>query len=109
MGKITDNMVDNNKNPQQLHFNTIRGNITEITKGERFSHFTIEVGHESKRSINLVLRAESYDWFVSNFKVGDRVSVRYYLTSRQKMGKWHTMATTIDVNLADDRFVGQAS
>ena len=74
-----------------------------MNDGERFCSVTISAGHETKRHINLIVKKENFDWVTSNFAIGDKVSATFYLTSRNKMGKWYTMATIIDLKKVEPK------
>jgi len=89
--------ADFNKNEKQSKFNTIKGVVTEINIGDKFSNITLEVGHENKRPVNLVVKKDFYDTTIKDIKLKDKVSVRYYLTSKNKEGRWNTMANIITV------------
>lgn len=91
------NGLDGIKNEKQVYYNFVKGVITELNDGERFCSVTLLVGHETKRYINLIVKKENFDWVISNFAIGNKISATFYLTSRNKMGKWYTMATIIDL------------
>jgi hypothetical protein len=38
---------------------------------------------------------------LKNFVIGDKVSATFYITSRNKMGKWFTMASIIDLKKSE--------
>jgi hypothetical protein len=90
-------MLEGNKNEKQVYFNNIKGIIDQFEDGEKFCSLTLNVGHENKRQINLVIKKQNYDWLINNFNVGDKVNAKYYLTSRNKLGRWYTMATILDI------------
>lgn len=87
-----------NKNEKQLHFNQIRGSVCEMNDGEQFCSITLNVGHENVRQVNLVMKKRHYDEVAPKFAVGDRVCVRYYVTSRKKHERWYTMANVLEVH-----------
>lgn len=95
------NGLEGVKNEKQVFYNSIKGVITELNDGDKFCNLTLSVGHERKRMVNLVLKKEHYDWVLQNFVIGDKVSATFYLTSRNKMGKWYTMASIIDLKKSD--------
>jgi hypothetical protein len=95
------NGLEGVKNEKQVFYNSIKGVITELNDGEKFCNITLSVGHERKRMVNLVLKKEHFDWVLKNFVIGDKVSATFYITSRNKMGKWYTMASIIDLKKSE--------
>lgn len=89
-----------NKNDRQINFNKIKGVITELNEGEKFCSVTLSVGHEVKRFVNLILKKDTFPYVQESFPIGSKVLVKYYITSRNKMGKWKTMANVIDMELS---------
>jgi len=90
-------MEFNNRNDRQVYFNQIKGSIFELNDGDRFCNITLLVGHENCRYVNFALRKEEYDKLVAIHKLGDKVVVRFYLTSKKKNDKWYTMANMLDI------------
>lgn len=90
-------MNDFNKNGKQHNFNQIKGEITELLAGEKFCSMTICVGHENKRNVNLIIKKDYYPRVINQFKAGDRVAVKFYITSRLKNGRYYTMANALCV------------
>lgn len=86
-----------NKNDRQLYFNQIKGTIEQLNDGERFCSLTVKVGHENPRIVNLVMKKPYFDEISKVHNIGEKVTVRYYLTSREKNGRWYTMANILDV------------
>lgn len=87
-----------NKNDKQVNFNSIKGFLEELNEGDIFSNLTLKVGHENTRLVNLVLKKNQYDYVKTNFKLGDKVDCRFYITSKNKNNKWYTMANILSVN-----------
>jgi hypothetical protein len=85
-----------NKSEKQVTFNQIKGVATEKNDGEKFCSITIEVGHKNTRSVNLVCKKAQYDILSPLFNVGDKVSVRFFLTSH-KSKRWHTYANILEI------------
>jgi hypothetical protein len=81
-----------NKNEKQLNFNQIKGIVTEINEGEIFSSITLNVGHETKRYINVVFKTTILDSIKSKVQIEDKVAVKYYLASYNNFSKWKTLA-----------------
>lgn len=94
----TTNDVDFNKNDKQLFFNRVKGKITEINLESDWCSITLLVGHENTRHVNLCYKRENHEKFVGNKKVGDKVGVRFFLTSRYKNGRWHTNANVLQID-----------
>lgn len=89
---------DFNNNDRQKNFNQIRGVITELLPGEKFCSVTLELGHEKKRFVNMVVKKTEYQSITSPFKIGDKVSVKFYITSKKNTsGHWSTMATILEI------------
>ena len=88
-----------NKNEKQREFNTVIGMITEINEGDKFGSITLNVGQQNVRQVNLIVKKQMLDYILSNFKICDRVSMSYYLTSRFKNGRWYTMANVLGIEM----------
>lgn len=104
MEGIINNEEENksfNKNDKQLNFNKIKGTLTELNDGERFCSITLIVGHENTRQVNLVCKKSEFEGIKSKFSIGDKLFVKFYLTSRFKNDRWYTMANTLSVDIAD--------
>lgn len=85
------------KNQLQLYFNQIKGEILEINIEEAFSNVTIQVGHHNTRLVNLVSKTNAFNDLMNNFKIGDKVIAKYYLSSKKKNGRYYTSATILDI------------
>jgi molybdopterin-binding protein len=81
-----------NKNDKQVYFNQLKGFVTEINEGEIFCSVTLNVGHETKRFVNIVFKREKLEDIKSRINVEDKVCVKYYLSSYNKYDKWKTLA-----------------
>jgi len=88
----------NNSEKKQQVFREIRGIVTELNDAEMYCSITIEVGHHNKRSVNLVCKKQLFDSVISDKKIGDKVTVRYFISSRYKHGRWYTMANILAVH-----------
>ncbi len=86
-----------NRNDKQLYFNQIKGEILEFNDGDRFGNITLKVGHEKPRDVNVALKKQLFEKIVSEFKIGDKVNVKFYLTSKHKNNHWYTMANVLEV------------
>jgi hypothetical protein len=87
------------KNDKQLFFNQIKGIIEELNDGEEYCSITLRLGHENSRNVNLVLKKPQFDPIAKKYNIGDKVCVRFYISSRKKHERWYTTATVLDVNL----------
>jgi hypothetical protein len=87
-----------NKNDKQLFFNQIKGAIYEITPSEGWCSITLNVGHESTRFVNFSIKTEAYEKIKNNHLVGDKVLIRFYLTSRFKNERWYTVANILQMD-----------
>ena len=86
----------------QAIFNEIKGTIVELDKHELFSNITLSVGNHNKRKANLVCKTILYDKIIENqFKVGDKVKIRFFLSSSKKHDRWYTNANILEVIKAD--------
>ena len=87
------------KNDKQLYFNQIKGDIIELNDGEQYCSITLSVGHDNTRNVNLVMKKKQYDTQITTtgIKIKDKVTARFYVSSRFKNGRWYTMANTLDV------------
>ena len=90
-----------NKNDRQVYFNQVKGTLAELNNGDRFCSITLNVGHESKRQVNFVTKKPQYDKIVEAFKIGDKLAVKFYVTSVKKNGRWYTMANALSVDKDD--------
>lgn len=91
-----------NKNDKQHHFNQIKGIICEINEGEKFCNITLDVGHENVRKVNLVTKKSQFTTVLNGNKIGDKVSARFYITSRKKDDRWYTTANVLVFDKVDD-------
>jgi hypothetical protein len=82
---------------KQIYYNQIKGRISEILDVDNFPSVVIEVGHENKRFANIIVKKEMMKNIISNFKVGDIIAFRYFLSSRLKHGRWYTMANALEI------------
>jgi len=95
-------MTDFNKNDKQHHFNQIKGIIREINEGDKFCNFTLDVGHENIRQVNLVTKKSQFTTVLNGNKIGDKVSARFYITSRKKDERWYTTANVLAFEKSTD-------
>ncbi len=86
-----------NRNEKQLFFNQIRGFIHEINVDGDWCSITLNVGHESVRFVNVSMKKSLYDKVKDNHKIGDKVTVKFYLTSRFKNNRWYTVANVLEL------------
>jgi hypothetical protein len=87
-----------NRNDKQLFFNQIKGAIHEITMDGDWCSITLNVGHESPRFVNLSMKKVEYDKVKENHLIGDKVLIRFYLTSRFKNERWYTVANVLQID-----------
>jgi hypothetical protein len=86
-----------NKNQLQLYFNQIKGEIVEVNIDELYSNVTLKVGHHNSRVVNLVAKTPTFKNLIANFKEGDKIIAKYYLSSNKKNDRYYTTATLLDV------------
>lgn len=93
-----NNIESFSKNEKQFTFNEIKGVINEIDEKDEWCSVTLNVGHETQRFVNLALKKAHFESIKSRFKIGDKVLIRFYLTSRFKNERWYTTANILDIN-----------
>jgi len=86
-----------NKNQLQLYFNQVKGEIIEINLDELYSNVTLRVGHHNSRQVNVVAKTPTFVTLMKSYKLGDRVIIKYYLSSNKKNERYYTTATMLDV------------
>lgn len=85
------------KNDKQVFFNQIKGTICEINIEEKFSNVVLQLGHENTRHAAFVIKTEFYKPYENKIKIGDKVIIRFYISSRKKHDRWYTTATILDI------------
>jgi hypothetical protein len=85
------------KNDKQIFYNQIKGIIEELNEGEDFCSITLKIGHENSRKVNLTTKKDKFQAILEEYKIGDKVCVIFYISSRKKYEKWYTTATILDV------------
>jgi len=86
------------KNELQINFNQLKGVLVENNNDSDFSNITIEVGHHNKRKVNLVAKNSYFEEFIKDKIIGDKVVVKYYLTSNLKHDRYYTTATILELS-----------
>lgn len=82
----------------QSVFNSIKGCIKEINKDDSFCNLTLSVGNHNQRNVNLVCKTKFFENQISEkYVVGEKVLVRFYLSSSFKHGRWYTNANILDI------------
>ena len=94
----TIDMTFENKNEKQVYFNQVKGTIAEINIDDNFCNLVIRVGHENQRDINFVVKSSEYNNKYSHYKLGEKITLKFYLTSRKKNNRWYTNANILDIN-----------
>lgn len=89
---------DFNRNDKQFKFNEIKGSITEKNDHPSWCSITINVGHENPRLVNLSIKKVDFDKIKDKFLIGDKVAVRFYITSRFKSERWYTTANILQID-----------
>jgi hypothetical protein len=90
-------MESNIKNDKQIHYNQIKGNITELNDGIEYCSVTLKVGHEKVRDVNVSMKKEQFDAIKDVVSINQRVLVKYFLVSRKKHDRWHSSANLIEL------------
>lgn len=87
-----------NKNDKQIYFNQVKGIITELNDGEKYCSVTLKLGHENLRYANLVCKKIEFDKYKDAIEVEDKVTIKFYITSRFKNDRWFTSATIMSID-----------
>ena len=85
------------KNEKQVFFNQIRGEICEINVEDQFSNVVLSLGHENIRHASFVTKTELFNAYKDTIALGDKVTIRFYISSRKKHDRWYTTATVLDI------------
>lgn len=86
-----------NKNDRQQHFNNIRGVLIEKNDGKQYCSFTINVGHENPRPVNISVKKIDFDNHAPSLAIGEKVMAKFYLTSRKVGERWYTFANLLGI------------
>jgi hypothetical protein len=89
------------KSDKQIFFNQVKGVVEEILTDERFTTVALKVGHENHRNIALVSKNDYFDKFKDILILGQKVTIRFYISSRKKHDRWYTTATILDAILTE--------
>ena len=92
-----------NKNDRQRNFAEVRGVISEMNDAEYHCSITLTVGHENPRPVNVVCKKPAFDGWAKKVKVGDKVIVQYFITSRNKNERWNTYANILDIHVLNNQ------
>ena len=90
-------MENFNKNEKQLFFNQLKGCISEIDYGDSFSNLILKIGHENFRYASFCMKTNLFNELVKDYNIGDKVAVKYYISSNKKNGRWYTTATLLSM------------
>jgi hypothetical protein len=85
------------KNEKQVFFNQIKGEICEINVEDQFSNVVLSLGHENMRHASFVTKTELFNAYKDTISLGDKVTIRFYISSRKKHDRWYTTATVLDI------------
>jgi len=88
-----------NINDKQRHFNKVKGEITELLNGEKYCSVTLQVGHEHPRLVNFSMRKNQYEAIQKKYAIGSRVVCYFFITSKEKYGRYYTIATLLDLQV----------
>jgi len=92
------------KTDKQQYFNQVRGIIEEINEGDEYCNITLKVGHENSRHVNLTMKRIQFDEIAKNCVLGEKISARFYISSRKKYDRWYTTASLLDIRKEYDNF-----
>ena len=90
-------MNDTNKNEKQVYFNQLKGYLQQLEKGELYCNITLTIGHENPRNVNFSMKKHIFEEVEKNFKLGDKINIKFFLVSNKKNGRWYTSANVLFV------------
>lgn len=82
---------------KQVYYNQVKGEISEINDAKDFPSVVLSVGHDNKRYVNLCFKPQLLSDLKDKFKIGDNISIRFFVSSRFKHGRWYTMANALEI------------
>lgn len=86
------------KESVQNVFNEIKGSVLELNIDEHFCNIIISVGNHNARNAALVCKKAVYNRIVKDkINLGDKVSVRFYVSSRKKHDRWYTNCNILEL------------
>jgi hypothetical protein len=85
------------KNDKQVFFNQIKGIIHEIIEEEKFSTIALSLGHENLRFAAFVHKTSLFQKYKEDLNLGDKVCVKFYISSRKKHDRWYTTSTVLEI------------
>jgi hypothetical protein len=85
------------KNDKQVFFNQVKGTVHEILEEETFSTISLSLGHENMRHAAFVYKTQEFEKYKSIIGLGDKVCIKFYLSSRKKYDRWYTTATVLEI------------
>lgn len=81
----------------QQAFNQIKGRIHEIGTDPKFPNITLEVGNKRSRLVNIVFKPDLFEQVKSTHKIGDKIGIKFFVSSRFKHGRYYTMANALEI------------
>tara|TARA_R110001599_G_scaffold221468_4_gene420135 strand:- start:1313 stop:1582 length:270 start_codon:yes stop_codon:yes gene_type:complete len=75
---------------KQVYYNRIKGFLSEINDADNFSSVTLNVGHETTRTVNVLCRKDKIEIIKNDFKIGDEICISFFVSSRFKHDRWYT-------------------
>jgi hypothetical protein len=89
-----------NRNESQSTFNQVKGVLVEINIPQEetasFGSITLDVGRSAKRKVNLVCKLDMLKKL--NLQLGWLVMATFYISSKKKNERWHTVANVLQVD-----------
>jgi len=82
---------------KQVYFNQVKGVISEINDTLNFPSIVLEAGHENKRHINILFKPELIKEVIKNYKLGDYIAIKFFVSSRFKHDRWYTMVNALEI------------
>lgn len=82
---------------KQVYYNQVKGEIYEINNVENFPSIVLSVGHDNKRHINLCGKPNLISEIANKYSVGDKISIKFFVSSRFKHGRWYTSANALEI------------
>ena len=82
---------------KQVYFNQIKGTIYEINNTPEFPSIVLTAGHEITRFVNISFKHDLIQEVLINYKIGDTISIKFFVSSRFKHKRWYTMINALEI------------
>jgi hypothetical protein len=82
---------------KQIYYNQVKGQISQILNIENFPSIVLQCGHDRKRDVNICFKPILMSEIVEKYEIGDNISIKFFISSRLKHGRWYTMCNGLEV------------